>query len=333
MLVDDSFLSKEFNYSGSPIKLKKMKYNTNLRIIQNLDILKKYNQKNKQIYKVKAYNTAIENIKKLSFDINKDNIHLLIKNKIVGKKIQLKIEEYLKTQKIQEVQKILDSFKKTNELLKIKGIGEKQIQKLHENKIQNISQLNKNTNLLNNVQRIGLKYHKDLDTKIPRSEITEIMAHFKMYLKINFTIAGSYRRKQDYSNDIDLIFKLEDILKMYPTVQNFKEYIRKYTYYIDTINSGNVKMSILLKSSLSKLARQVDIIIIPKKYYFASLLYFTGNKFFNERIRGMFKKAGYTLNEYYLYHIKTNKKIYIPNEEYIFKILKIKYIVPEKRTN
>ncbi len=128
MLVDDSFLSKEFNYSGSPIKLKKMKYNTNLRIIQNLDILKKYNQKNKQIYKVKAYNTAIENIKKLP------------------------------------------------------------------------------------------------------------------------------------------------------------------------INSGNIKMSILLKSSLSKLARQVDIIIIPKKYYFASLLYFTGNKFFNERIRWMFKKAGYTLN-------------------------------------
>lgn len=331
MDIDKDILSKEFNYTGSSIKLKKNVFNTNLKIIKNLQVLQKYNEKIKEIYKVKAYNNAIESIKKLKFDINKNNVQFLLKNKLLGKKIYLKIVEFLNSGKMDEVQTILKNAQKTNELLKIKGIGQKQVEKLNEKKIYNISDLNKNTQLLNNVQKIGLKYQKDLNTKIPRSEITEIMSHFKIYLKTNFTIAGSYRRKQDYSNDIDLIFKIEDILKTHSTVANFIEYIKKYPYYIEAISLGNIKTSILIKSSVSKLIRQIDIIIIPKRFYYAALLYFTGNKFFNERIRGMLKKQNYTLNEYYLYDNKNNKKIIIPNEEYIFRILKLKYLQPEQR--
>lgn len=75
---------------------------------------------------------------------------------------------------------------------------------------------------------------------------------------------------------------------------------------------------------------QIDIIIKPFTSKFESILYFTGPKEFNVWIRKIAKLNGFKLSEYELCF--DNKKIKLKNEKDIFKHLKINYIEPSQRS-
>jgi DNA polymerase/3'-5' exonuclease PolX len=49
---------------------------------------------------------------------------------------------------------------------------------------------------------------------------------------------------------------------------------------------------------------RIDIILLPYESYYSGLLYFTGSKEFNIKIRSKAKILGYKLNEYGLYKNK-----------------------------
>jgi DNA polymerase/3'-5' exonuclease PolX len=121
------------------------------------------------------------------------------------------------------------------------------------------------------------------------------------------------------------------VLEKYNNTQNLIDTLKTWKYHIDTLAYGNKKISFIIKSPISNLIRQIDIILVPKKYYYASLIYFTGNKEFNERIRGLAKKRGLRLNEYYLQNTNTKEIKLLRSEREIFDILGIKYLKPEER--
>lgn len=335
MNVDKTFIKQE-----EPITQKKTK-NTNVflkdsfnqKLIKLLTLLKNSNQILNKPFKVKAYFNAITNIKKLNFNLNKNNIKILVKpDKLVGEKIYKKIKEFVNTGNIKEVDTLLLERKRYEELLKIRGFGIKGVEILLKNGITSLDSLLKNKEYqqkLNHNQLLGLRYYKDLNTKIPKNEVKELMINFYNFIKIPFDIAGSYRRNKDFSSDIDIIIKLEDILKKYNNIENFKNIIKNYPYYVNSLVTGNKKISLLMKSFLTGIIRQIDIIIVQKKEFYNALLYFTGSKEFNEKIRSILKKRGYLLNEYYL--LKDNVKYYLKSEKEIFEILKMSYIKPENR--
>ncbi len=101
----------------------------NKEIIKNFVILRDYTSKLKQFYKTKAYQKAIDNVKNLDFEINKENVRYLIKNNLVGKKLYEKILEYLDTGKMRAITNINKEYQ-AKKLLDIKGFGDKKVEEL-----------------------------------------------------------------------------------------------------------------------------------------------------------------------------------------------------------
>ena len=76
-------------------------------------------------------------------------------------------------------------------------------------------------------------------------------------------------------------------------------------------------------------SRRLDIRLAIYNSYPTSIMYFTGSKDFNLKMRNKAIDLGYMLNEYGLY--KNGKPFEINNEKDIFKLLNETFIEPELR--
>jgi DNA polymerase (family 10) len=97
---------------------------------------------------------------------------------------------------------------------------------------------------------------------------------------------------------------------------------------MDVIASGDNKISFHLRSGL-----QVDVRLLPPESFGAAMQYFTGSKAHNVALRQRALKMGYTLNEYSLSSLETQKPAAGKTEEEIYDKLKLDYIPPEMREN
>jgi DNA polymerase (family 10) len=131
------------------------------------------------------------------------------------------------------------------------------------------------------------------------------------------SVAGSLRRQKDTVRDIDILL----------TSDTPKEIMHTFTRIPlakDILAEGQTKSSIRTKDDV-----QVDCRIVKEESWGAALLYFTGAKNFNIKLRQMAIKKGLKLNEYGLF--KKGKCIASKSEEEIFKALKLSYIPSELR--
>ena len=85
------------------------------------------------------------------------------------------------------------------------------------------------------------------------------------------------------------------------------------------------------KLNNKSLARRIDMLFIDYKSYYSSILYFTGNKYFNLYVRQKLLQKKMSLNEYYLKNLVTNEIIYLKSEKEIFDILEMNYLEPFER--
>lgn len=296
------------------------------QLIKYLEIIKNYEIYNNEVYKVKAYNNAIENIiiyqDKLTSIDKFDNIEG------IGTGILEKIYELYLTGKITYIENNIKNDKIyafKQQLLDIYGIGPINAKKIVESGITNIEQLKKNIHILNDKQKIGLKYYNDIKQTIPLDEYNKHINIIKKDLiksKLTFDFVGSYRRGSKNMGDIDLLIMKNDNF-------NLKEYISKLidlNYVIEVLASGKNKFMGIVKIKNNP-ARRLDILIAPIDEYYYSLLYFTGSYIFNIGLRHYVKtKFNLSLSEHGF-----NKRISVKNEEDIFKFLNLKYVKPIDR--
>jgi DNA polymerase (family 10) len=73
--------------------------------------------------------------------------------------------------------------------------------------------------------------------------------------------------------------------------------------------------------------------LLKKENFGAALLYFTGSREHNVKLRGRANEMGWTLNEYQLATLKGEKRVAGRTEEEIYHKLKLDYIEPELREN
>lgn len=179
-----------------------------------------------------------------------------------------------------------------------------------------------------------------------------IAAHIKKAGKAveSVTPAGSLRRGKETVGDLDLLVTMADKssgdgraasgeqkgktahTKNGSTKQEIIDRVAKYilTYPgIDQILAhGENKVSFTLENGL-----QVDVRLLEKENFGAALLYFTGSKEHNVKLRGRANDMGLTLNEYALATLKGEKPVAGRTEEEIYGKLKLEYIPPELREN
>ena len=254
----------------------------------------------------------------------------------IGPTIRKKFKEYLDTGTLQ----LLERSKQNPVYLfaKIHGIGPKKAKELVEkNKITTMEELRaKKDEVLNNVQRKGLKYFDDIQKRIPRAEIQSFEKKFrKVFEKVTdksgkFEIVGSYRRGAQSSGDIDVIISNDG--KDTNLFSNFIEALQKAGIIVDILSKGRIK-SMVVAQLPGKPVRRVDFMYTPYKELAFALLYFTGSKGFNVMMRERAKQLGYSLNEHRLIRSADKDEVMIsfPTEKSIFDFLQMAYKTPAER--
>lgn len=309
----------------------------NDKIIDNLTILYEYELINNNTFKANAYKKVITNIKESGIEIK--NINDISNVKGIGKSILEKILEIINTGKLEAVDDILKDPKYilSKKLLNIYGIGPAKIKDLLE-KVSSLDELylEKNKDLLNDKQQIGLKYYEDLLLRIPYVEAKKHHTIIKKtLLKINkdieFELVGSYRRKNKCVGDIDVLIKYNPDFKL----KDLIDALISNGYILDSLAIGKNKFMGVSKLNKDLPARRIDILISNEDNYYFALLYFTGSYNFNIYMRNIALQKGYSLSEYGFKDNKTKKLLdttdIIKSEKDIFDYLKMEYVDPDKR--
>lgn len=221
-------------------------------------------------------------------------------------------------------QKVISDFET------IWGIGPVKAAKLYSEGITSLKKLEKNLHFLTPQQRIGLKYREDLLKKIPKLLITAINVVIVYYLNREFgdntyklEIAGSYRRGASESGDIDCLITSKKF--------NIKEAVgvlKKNGLIKEVLSIRNEKFMGI--AHCKDFNFRLDIEFVNKNEWGSSLLYFTGSKEFNVNMRADAKRKGMYLNEHGLF-FNEEKVEEAPSEKRIFELLKMKYVIPERR--
>ncbi len=288
-------------------------------------------------FRIRAYERAAQNIEGLTEDIEdfvRDDRLMDIPG--VGKDLADKIKEYVQTGKIKAYE---DLKKKVPggllDLLNIPSVGPKTAKLLYEElKIKNILDLEKaikknklqgifgiKEKTIENISK-GIELLKRGRERMTLAQAMQVADEFISALKKlsevkRISVAGSLRRQKETVRDIDILMiskkpkKIMDVFTGLPDVAT-------------VLAKGETKSSVRTKGDV-----QVDCRVEEEKSFGAALLYFTGSKNFNIRLRQLAIKRGLKINEYGVF--RKNRFVCGKTEEEIFKILGISYIEPELR--
>jgi DNA polymerase (family 10) len=133
------------------------------------------------------------------------------------------------------------------------------------------------------------------------------------------TYAGSLRRFRETIGDIDVLAAAK---KPAPLMRAFTE----LPYVTEVIAHGEKKTSVRTAKGL-----QIDLRVVPPDSWGAALLYFTGSKAHNIRIREIAVHQGLKLSEYGLFDAESGEKIVSATEEDVYARLGLPWIEPTLR--
>jgi len=308
----------------------------NEEFINLMDKLHNIMMKHGEPFRAKAYQKAQDSIMKYPNDIlGTDQVKDLPG---IGTTIYDKLKEYVETGTL----RILENEKTNpiNILTDIYGIGPKKAEELVKMGIKTISELRQRQDeLLNDIQKIGLQYYENILERIPRSEIEEFETVFKeLFDKIKtnasdkFEIVGSYRRGALHSGDIDIIITGSTG----DAYQLLIDELIKHKIIMHVLSRGPSKTLVIAQLEKNRTARRIDFLYAPPEEFAFAILYFTGSKFFNTVMRQKALDLGYTFNEHGIYHLIQNKKgekvnQLFENEKAIFDFLGLTYKTPIER--
>jgi NAD-dependent DNA ligase/DNA polymerase/3'-5' exonuclease PolX len=321
----------------------KVKLVLNDKFIDLLDQLHDMDQARGKVFEAIAYKRAAESIMSFPDDITSPEQVKDLPG--IGKKIYVKFHQYLETGTVPVLEKEKNHPRYV--FYKIYGVGPKKaIELVDKDGITTIKQLRENTQLLNDKQKIGLKYYDDILKRIPREEIIEFKSVLdKSFKKVakegdTFEIVGSYRRGSASSGDIDIIISSNsEGRKVY---KDFVSQLQKDGILLELLSKGSTKSLTIGKLPTNDTVRRLDFMFAPWNELAFSTLYFTGSKAFNVVQRKRANDMGMTMNEHGLYKLigqgknkKKGEKIEgdFPTEKSIFDFLGMVYKNPTERKN
>ncbi len=292
-------------------------------------------------WKPQAYRAAARTIMDLSKDLKdiyrKGSINSLEELPGIGEGLAKKIEEFIKTGKIKEYEKLKKMIPQgIEELMRIPGIGPKRIKKLYTQlKVKSIKELKQaiKEGRISRLEGFGKKSEENIrknlglavaETRKPLAEVLPVAERIASRLKKlrsveKIEIAGSIRRKKATVRDIDILVvssQPKQVMDFFVSLPDVKRITAK----------GLTKSSVFLKAGYG-----CDVRIVDKKSFGAALLYFTGSKEYNIWCRQVAMKKGLKLSEYGLF--KGKKWIAGKTEKDVLDKLGIRYIAPEQREN
>jgi DNA ligase (NAD+) len=287
---------------------KQKRYNE--EFIELMDKLNNIMLKQGEPFRARAYQKAQETIMSYPEDIYTTS--QLQGKPGIGSTIMDKLDEYVKTGTLRILEK--EKTNPINILGDIYGVGPKKSKELVDAGITTIDELRaRQDELLNDVQKVGLKYYEQIQKRIPRSEIEEYEKMFREnFDKVihgltdaKFEIVGSYRRGATESGDIDVIITGATGA----VYKAFIDQLLKEGIILEVLSRGSYKTLVIAKLKVpGHVARRVDFLYAPPDEFAFAILYFTGSKIFNTVMRQYSLDKGYTFNEHGIYKLENKKK-------------------------
>ncbi len=313
-------------------------------------------------FRIKQLSVVLAILKKYPKEITLENMNELKDISGIGKGSLERIKEILSTGTLKETGEFIDAKKEKRDAIEnleeIVGIGRAKALELVEKGITSVEILKekiKNKEIeVNDKILLGLKYYGKYKMNIPRSEMDQYNALLiHLVKKINKSLSlgdkdeyvlelcGSYRRQKAFSNDIDVLISKKDTSVNSKTQNHLERFVNKLKspmkhnnnqpLLIDSMTDKKIKTKYMgFSRYLDNPPRRIDIRFVPYDSYAVALLYFTGSKDFNTKIRTIAKKKGYKLSEYGLFD-KDNKPFKVDSERDIFHKLDMEYLPPALR--
>ena len=292
-------------------------------------------------FEVRAYRKAALSIESMQEDVSslykERGIEGLLGIPGVGKGLALKIEEYIKTGRMRKYEELKRQYPVDfDSLTRIQGIGAKKAYRLYrELGIKDIESLKKalKEHRIMKLEGFGEKSEQEMEYGLDLLEaskgrillgvaLPEAEKLRNAILKSGYAseavIAGSIRRMRETIGDIDILVSGNGSDKIMDFVSNMDA-------VESTISRGEAKATFWLKAGVS-----CDIRFIEEHQFGAALLYFTGSKSHNVKMRQIALRRGLKLNEYGIFGKDGSVKA-AETEEKMYRALGMDYIAPELR--
>jgi DNA polymerase (family 10) len=256
----------------------------------------------------------------------------------VGRAIAAKIEDYLRTGRIRQLEALRAKVPAgVRRLTEIPGLGPKRAMVLYsERGIDSVDGLaaaisagklddlpgfgvKTGENLLRGIEIIRKTAGRvliDVATNLAEELVAELSA---VPGCTRCTFAGSLRRMRDTIGDIDILAVAEQ-----PSV--LMAALRDLPQVASVLASGDAKTSVRTSAGL-----QVDLRVVPERSWGAALQYFTGSQAHNVRVREIAVRRKLKLSEYGLFDTETGESIASETEHEVYQRLGLPWIPPPLR--
>jgi DNA polymerase (family 10) len=266
---------------------------------------------------------------------------------MIGKNLALKIEEYIKTGKIKEYEKLKKKLPiDFTEMTRVEGLGVRKAKILYQELgIKSVKELEKaakahkiaplfgfgektEKNILQGIEFLKVDKGRVLLGFIMPT-IKEIISKLKSLKEVKqISIAGSARRMKETIGDVDILVASRPERRGSP--QEAADKIINFFVKLPGVEKvwakGPTKSSVHLKQGFD-----VDLRVVKEKSFGSALQYFTGSKEHNIATRKLAISKGLKLNEYGVFN--GEKQIAGKTEEDVYKAIGLLYIEPEMREN
>ena len=310
------------------------------RLLSELALLTELDEGSPQAFRVRAYDNAARAVDGLGVGVDSLSESQLIATKGIGKSTAQKIREYLDTGKIARLEKLREQYPPEYvQLTRIPGLGPKRVALLHQDLgIGSVEDLRRaideqalrdiagfgpksEAKLIQAIERLGLS-GKERRTPIEHAlpVAREIVAGLASVAGVDaIEYAGSLRRFRETIGDVDILVSARD---HDPVMAGFLE----LAAVKEVLGKGDTKSSVLTHGGM-----QVDLRVVDPDQYGAALLYFTGSKAHNIRLRQLALESQWTLNEYALSEIESGKVVASRTEGEIYEALGLPFLEPPLR--
>jgi DNA polymerase (family 10) len=292
----------------------------------------------KDAYKPRAYEKAARSVGGYHADLRDLDQKGILAIPNVGKSIGEKLTEYLQTRQIQELEELRAQIPPgVRALIGIPGLGPKKaivlfrelgvssveelMAAIDRDAVADLKGFGKKTqeNILRGLQQLHASGGRvQISTALEIAEtFLERLTQLKQVRRA--ASAGSLRRMVETIGDVDLLVASNE-------PDPIMEAFTRYDVVERVIARGDTKSSVLTRTGL-----QVDLRVIPQPSWGAAMIYFTGSKAHNIRIREIAVRKKLKLNEYGLYGAKDGKLIAAETEAEVYERLGLPEIPPTLR--
>ena len=302
-------------------------------------------------FKPRAFEKASESLAALDEDVGdiyrKGGLKALMEIPDVGRGIAERIEEYLKTRRVKDYERLKKQTPvDIDGLRRIEGLGPKKIKLLWQKlRIRTVAELEKaaRAGRIRGIASLGPKTEANILKGIEFVKksggrfllgdiyglVKDIEARLGKLPGVEKAVAaGSLRRMKETIGDADFLVISSKPKPVMDYFVSMPEVVHVYAH-------GATKSLVRLKSGLD-----CDIRVVPEESYGAALNYFTGSKDHNVELRKIAIKKGLKLSEYGLFRAspgagrpRGKKQVAGRTEADLYKALGLRYIEPEMREN